>query len=328
MNGRRGNRGMALLLVLVVIALLTSMLTDLAFSTLVDMRLTETFRDSTRSYYLAKGGVNAGRMLLQSDTNNYDALNEFWSQGIINYPVADGYSVTIQIQDQDGKLAINSMVTGDNPQTVMIDRFYRFLLAMELEDKIPAADLTDPAELTAALIDWLDIGDAPYTEIRTDGLSLPTAGAEEFYYRSLSKPYGCKNGPLETLEELSLIKGFTPEIVKMISPHLTVNKTTKINVNTASAEVLMSLNLQISRDVAENIIEYRQTEPIKDFSQLEDVLAPQSYVVLKTLANLDQVSTTSRGYRIESSAQVNDGSRRLVAEIDKQGNKLLFFKVN
>ena len=47
---------MALLLVLVVVALLTSMLTDLAFSTLVDMRLTETFRDSTRAYYLAKGG--------------------------------------------------------------------------------------------------------------------------------------------------------------------------------------------------------------------------------------------------------------------------------
>ncbi len=47
MKGRRGNRGMALLLVLVIVALLTSLLTDLAFSTMVDMRLTETFRDST-----------------------------------------------------------------------------------------------------------------------------------------------------------------------------------------------------------------------------------------------------------------------------------------
>lgn len=322
MSRRRGNRGMALLLVLVVVALLTSLLADLAFSTLVDMRLTETFRDSTRAYYLAKGGVTAGRMLLQSDTNNYDALNEFWSKGITNYPVADGYSITIQIQDQDGKLAINSMVTGDNPQTVMIDRFYRFLLAMELGDE------ADPAELTAALIDWLDTGEASYTEIHTDGLSIPTAGAEELYYQSLPEPYGCKNGPLETLEELSLVKGFTPEIVKQISPHLAVNKMEAVNVNTASAEVLMSLNLEISREMANNIIDYRQTEPINDFRQLEDVLAPQFYIVLKTLANLGQLSTTSRGYRIESSAQVNDGSRRLVAEVDKQGNKLLFFKVN
>ena len=182
--------------------------------------------------------------------------------------------------------------------------------------------------MTAALIDWLDTGDDPYTEIHTDGLSIPTTGAEEIYYQSLSKPYGCKNGPLETLEELSLVKGFTPEIVKLISPHLAVNKTATVNVNTASAEVLMSLNLEITRDVADKIIDYRQTEPIKDFRQLEDVLAPDVYVVFKTLANLGQLEYNQPGYRIESSAQVNDGSRRLVAEVDKQGNKLLFFKVN
>ena len=56
MKQERKNRGMALLVVLVIIALLTSVLTELAFSTLVDLRLAETFRDSTRAYYLAKGG--------------------------------------------------------------------------------------------------------------------------------------------------------------------------------------------------------------------------------------------------------------------------------
>ena len=90
----------------------------------------------------------------------------------------------------------------------------------------------------------------------------------------------------------------------------------------------MSLDLLIDRDIAQKIIDYRETEPIRNITQLEDVLEPQSYAVLKTLANLKQLGTTSRGYRIESSALVNDGTRRLIAEIDKQGNKLLFFKVN
>jgi general secretion pathway protein K len=312
---------MALLLVLVVVALLTAMLTDLAFSTLVDMRLTETFRDSTRAYYLAKGGINAGRMILQVDDNNYDSLNEPWSKGVINYPVAAG-SVTVQIEDLDGRLAINGMVRDNNPQVIMIDRFYRFLVAMQLEDQ------ADPAELTAALIDWLDAGDQPYTAIHTDGLNIPVGGAEELYYRSLPQPYGSKNGPLETLQELTMVKGFTPEIVKRISPYLAVNETVQVNINTASAEVLMSLDLLIDRDIAQQIIDYRETEPIRNITQLEDVLEPQSYAVLKTLANLKQLGTTSRGYRIESSALVNDGTRRLTAEIDKQGNKLLFFKVN
>lgn len=321
MKQRQSNRGMALLIVLVVVALLTALLADLAFSTLVDMRLTETFRDSTRAYYLAKGGINAGRMILQADDNNYDALNEPWSIGVVNYPVADG-SVTIRIEDQDGKLAINGMVQGNNPQVVMIDRFYRFLVDMDLGDR------GNPAELTAALIDWLDQGDQPYTAIHTDGLNLPVGGAEDSYYQSLPQPYPCKNGPLETLEELTLIKGFTPEIVKLISPHLSVANTVQININTASAAVLMSLDLTIDRDVAQAIIDYREAEPIKDISQLEDVIPPQNYAVLKTLANLQQLGTTSRGYRIESTAMVNDGMRRLVANIDKQGNKLLFLKVN
>ena len=62
--------GMALLLVLVVIALLTSLLSEFAFSTLVDLRLTETFRDRTGAYYLARGGVEAGRIILRLETNN------------------------------------------------------------------------------------------------------------------------------------------------------------------------------------------------------------------------------------------------------------------
>ena len=312
---------MALLLVLVIVALLTSLLTELSFSTMVDMHLTETFRDSTRAYYLAKGGVNAGRMILQADNNNYDSLDETWSNGVINYPVGEG-SVTILIEDLDGKLDINGMVVGNNPQAIVTDRFYRLLVAIGLDK------LADPAELTAALIDWMDTGDDPYTEIHTDGQSLPVSGAEDIYYQSLSQPYRCKNGPLETLQELSLVKGFTPEIVKRVSPHLAVNGTLAININTASAEVLMSLDLQISRDTAEAIIDYRQTEPVKSVAQLETILAPEDYVVLKTLANIGQLGTKSHTYRVESYAMVNDGSRRLMAEIDKRNNKLLFFKVN
>jgi general secretion pathway protein K len=321
MISQRKNRGMALLLVLVIVALLTSLLTDLAFSTMVDMRLTETFRDTTRAYYLAKGGINAGRMILKADHNTYDSLNESWSIGVINYPVGDG-SVTVRIEDQDGKLAINSLVSGNNPQAIMVDRFYRLLVEMDVGRD------ADPAEMTAALIDWLDTGDDPYLAIHTDGQNLPVAGAEDIYYRSLSPAYHCKNGPIETLEELTLVKGFTPEIVKRISPYLAVDGSVAVNINTASAEVLKSLDLQISREAVDDIIDYRLSEPIKNIVQLEQVVSPEVYIVLKSLANQGQLGTTSKYYLIESSALVNDGSRRLVAEVNKTDNVLLFFKVN
>jgi general secretion pathway protein K len=321
MRTRKREKGMALLLVLVIVALLTSLLTDLAFSTLVDLRLTETFRDSTKAYYLAKGGVNAGRMILQRDINQYDSLDEPWSRGVANYPVGDG-SVSVFIADQDGRLAINSMVSLNNPQPVMVDRFYRLLLAIDFEEEV------DPAELTAALIDWLDLGDEPFTEIRTDDRNIPVAGAEEIYYRSLSPPYDCKNGPIETLEELTLVKGFTPEIVRQLAPHLTVNGLPRININTATTEVLMSLDQSIDWGVAERIIDYRQREPIAQITDLEDVITAEIYSVLKTLANIGQLGTTSDIYRIEATAVVNDGQRRLDAIVNKSENRLLFFKVN
>lgn len=312
---------MALLVVLVVIALLTTILMDLAFSTFVDLRLTETFRDSTRAYYLAKGGVNAGRMLLQDDRNRYDSLDEAWSRGVFNYPVGEG-TVTILIEDQEGKLAINALVLDNSPQTVMVDRFYRFFVAMGLDQQ------GESAELTAALIDWLDSGDEPYREILTDGARLPVSGGEETYYSTLAQPYPCKNGPLETLDELSLIKGFTPELLKRVRSHLTTAATVKVNINTASAEVLMSLDNQIDRETARTIIEYRTTSPISSIAQLEEVLPARSYSVVKSLANLQQLGTTSAIYRIDSRAIVNDGQRRLLADVDKQGNQLLFLKVN
>jgi general secretion pathway protein K len=323
MSRRKQEKGMALLLVLVVVALLTSLLTDLAFSTLVDLRLTETFRDGTKAYYLAKGGINAGRMILQSDKNDYDSGKEIWSKGVVNFPVGDGM-VSVQIEDQGGRLSVNDMVRGDNPQTVMIDRFYRFLLAMDLGGDV------DPAELTAALVDWLDENDQPYAEILTDGQNIPVAGAEEIYYRSQSPAYSCRNGAIETLQEMTLIKGFTPELVEKIRPHLTVHGTQAININTASAEVLMSLDPQIDRETAQRIIDFRDQKSITTIDQLETTLTTEIYSSLKAQALTEprQLVTTSENYRIESVAMVNDGQRKVEGFVNKSDNRLLFIKVN
>jgi general secretion pathway protein K len=321
MPRRDREQGMVLLLVLLVVVLLTTLLTEFAFSTLVDLRLTETFRDSTKAYYLAKGGINAGSMLLKEDHNRHDSFNEAWHQGVTGYPVGDG-SVSIRIEDLGGKLAVNSLVIGNDPQAVMVDRFYRFFSVMEL----PAP--ANPAELTAALIDWLDSGDDTYREIRVDDRKLPVNGAESAYYLGLSPAYRCKNAPLHTLEELVNIKGFTPEVIKRITPYLAVNGDTRININTAGVEVIMALSSAVDRGMTEKIVDYRAETPIDDLAQLEGTLPPEAFSALKSLGNLDLLGTTSLIYRIEAQASVNDGQRRIVAEVDKLTSRVLFLKVD
>lgn len=321
MRARKGERGMALLLVLLVVALLTTLLVEFAFSTLVDLRLTETFRDSTQAYYLAKGGVTAGSMLLKEDRNRYDSLDEMWSQGISNYPVGHGF-ISIRISDLGGKLAVNRLVEGNSPQAVMVDRFYRLFANLGLDRQ------TDPAELTAALIDWLDSGDDTYRELRVDDRIMPVAGAEAPYYRGVPRPYACKNGRLHTLDELALVKGFTPEVLRLVTPHLAVNGEEQLNINTASVAVLMALDPLIDQKLAEKIVAYRTTTPLTTLASLESILPADAYSALRTLENLGQLGVTSELYRIEVEALVNDGQRRMVAEVEKKSSKLLYLKVD
>ncbi|HEY2030754.1 MAG TPA: type II secretion system minor pseudopilin GspK [Myxococcales bacterium] len=60
----KGHRGVALILVLTTIAILTSVGVDFSYSSRVSLKLAENLRDETRAYYLARSGVNLARLLL------------------------------------------------------------------------------------------------------------------------------------------------------------------------------------------------------------------------------------------------------------------------
>lgn len=58
------------------------------------------------------------------------------------------------------------------------------------------------AELAASIIDWRD-----------EDSEISPGGAEDEYYLLLSQPYHCKNAPLETVDEILLVKGASEEIL-------------------------------------------------------------------------------------------------------------------
>lgn len=70
----------------------------------------------------------------------------------------------------------------------------------------PAASLEKLPRLTPALVaalrDFIDEDDVPRPE-----------GAEQDYYSGLPRPYTIRNGPLASLDELLLVRGFTPELL-------------------------------------------------------------------------------------------------------------------
>jgi len=310
-------KGMVLVVVLTLVTLLTSMLAEFAFSTLVDMRLAETYRDTTRAWYLAKGGVRAGRMLLTEDKNSYDASSEMWAQGITQYPVGDIGSVDIQIEDLGGKLNLNALVLkNDNPNVAQIYRFER------LFDEILPAEAPASEELIDLLIDWIDRDNNP----RSDG-------AEDDDYLSMDPPHHCKNGRISSLDELIQIPGFTSELIALLAKHVTAHgnidpsvsnaDSEKINVNTATAEVLMALDELIDNAAAEAIISSRSDAVFKTEQDLQN---------LNNLPGLENLLRTpftvySDTYRIRCQGWVNEGTRSMTAVVNKRTNKQLYQKV-
>lgn len=298
-------RGAVLLLVLVVVALLSALLTDWAFSTLVDMRLTETFRDSNRAYYLARGGVEVGRELLSMDNNQYDAPTEMWGMGVPSYPVSDEATVSISIVDEDGRFNLNQIVdpTRYNTNSVPRKRFKDLLKNFDISDS-EADDLCD------ALIDWIDLGH--------NGI------AENPWYQGQTPPMACKNGDLDTVDELLLVKGFTPEIVEKLTPHVTVAAVTHLNVNTASRELLLAWHAGLTPSGIDQLLTARQSKPFKSLTEVQAAIDAANY---GNLVQQGDITVISRFYRITSVAQVNDGVRTVEALIEKAGNRQLWRRV-
>jgi len=297
-------RGMALLLVLAITALLAALLSELSFSTLVDLRLAETYRDTTRSYYIAKGGIQVGQMILADDDNAYDGYDELWARGISNYPVGDNGWVTIEVTPLDGRINLNDLVSSSgNIDAVVKDRCLRLFDILEI---------TQPHSHVDALIDWLDPDDDPQP-----------AGAEAGYYALQDPATYCKNGPMDTLEELQLIAGFTAEEIKKLRPHVSLYGDNKIHLNSASAEVLYALAEEMTMDTAEAIVQQRKDRPLESVEELKELSNWETFY----WAINGYVQVKANYYRIDTRASVNDGERRARATVEKDNNRIVYFEI-
>lgn len=243
-------RGMALLLVLAMVALLTALIVSFSADESLDLELAYNFRDSVQAQYIARGGVEAAISVLAEDNPSHDSLDEQWGQfGQYALSAAghlEGGSIEASITDESGKIDLNALAKNDSYREQRIEQFVRLFALLHI-------DATDDEvrEIAYAVIDWVDADND--TEL----------GAEDDYYMSLDPPYHCKNAPMDSPEEILLVKGMKKEYFfgspnyEGIQKYVTVGTNGKINVNTASEIVLMSLSDSATQSVAAGIEDCR-----------------------------------------------------------------------
>lgn len=187
----------------------------------------------------------------EKGTDKKDKTGIAWMPSIRPYSLKIGdRTCKIFISDEGAKININKMT---NETRV---GFIKFLKAFKLEE-LTAEIITD------SILDWLDEDELHHVN-----------GAEKQYYDTLPEPYEPKNGPFENIEELSLVRGITPEIFELLREHLTIYGSGKINVNFASKEVLQYVPM-ITQEIAEAIIKSRlKHKRIRNAKDLREIFRP------------------------------------------------------
>jgi general secretion pathway protein K len=314
MNKLSNQNGMALLLVLIIVALLSALVIEFSFSTLVDLRTTETFRDRTKALYLARGGIEVARTILQEDKNDFDHVSEFWGSPLTNIPAGDG-DVSITISDMTGRLNINFVADNrGNP----LPGYHRFVALCEdilLLDRLQAQELAD------SLVYWFN---ADKTRTTPD----------DTYYANLHPPYKRRGAKLTIVDELKLVKGFDSQRFEKLKPYIRVDGDEQINLNTASAAVLYAWQFSAAEDNIEVIFDQKDIVALVDYrrqavyTKLSDLSLAEGIGERWSSAWLsNSVGVKGSIYQVFSQGRVNQGTRYAKAIIDKQGNKLLSLKV-
>ena len=260
---RSDERGIALLLTLLVLTLLVALILEFDAEARREYRDAAAFRDNFKATVLARASVQAARGVLQQDFlkkqktgQTFDAPTDLWAFPITNYAIGDGL-LNAQIEDERGKLNLNNLAANEEAiaRKPKVDRVKRLFELVQVNP-----DLVD------AIVEWVDPDEKP-----------EPAGAESLYYQSLRPSYRAANAPLQTLLELRLIKGMTPDIIAKLSKVVTVypqEDTSKVNVNTANPLVLQALDPRITPSMAAAIIQARPFKTIGDLdrvSSFEDI---------------------------------------------------------
>ena len=254
-----GERGMALLLTLLVTVILAVVVLEFNYLIRVYATLSGNLVADLQAQTAAQSTIERAKALLINDLSAdrdkgilTDTLDEDWATEI-TYQTSSS-AAKANISDEMSKLNLNSLVKGSTSEMDIESTNHE--MVDSVKHLFELLDL-DPG-MVDSIVDWIDENDQeePF-------------GAEESYYQSLSPPLHCKNEPLDSVEELLLIKGFDPEILygdeenPGLADYVTVfgDPNGKVNINTADEKVLTAVVK--SESESSMIVDLREDRPFE-----------------------------------------------------------------
>ena len=214
-------RGVALMLVLWLIIVLGAIAVGVAALTRSEAGIVDNVRTRVAARYAAESGIVAAtwrlKQLLRAAVTPRDQALVFRRLDRVLTDVqqealgATHFQVTVA--DLNARIDLNA---ADEP--TLLAFFRQFVNARAAES------------LVNALEDWRDADDDTRSQ-----------GAEAADYARAGSPFRPPNRPLQRLDELTRIRGFSDSLADRIAPLVTVEGDGRVNLNTAPVAVLASL---------------------------------------------------------------------------------------
>src|SRR5215467_84667 len=294
--GRRGTgeRGFALLLVLLMLALVAVVGAEFSYSMRLEASAVRAYKNGIIGSHLAETAIQQAIREIVADAPHVVEAKD----GLLTFYTADRHALprlprakaelaegqySYRITDEEARLNIN---------TSQPDRVDRLLVTLGLEKEVRDT-------IVDSIQDWRD----PDENHRANGAE------SEDYYLKLPIPYRARNANLESITELQQIKGITPEIYKgtkdrlALSSLVTVRSAGTVNMNTAGSAVLTALGLS--------------TAEITEIEQGRHDNGPFANVPGKFGGR--NLSVVTRTFRVEAEGIVDDRvAARLTAIVQKR----------
>jgi general secretion pathway protein K len=287
----RRQRGVALIIALVLVALATILATKLTFDGFIERRRTIGVLAAEQALHFGFGAEALAADVLAQDLQNsgqQTTLAAPWAQPTQPLPITpqddpEGEPIGTlqgQLEDMQGRFNLNNLarvIQGSgtaggaaagaaalavvqDPQP--LEQFQRLLVAVGVEPK-----------WAAIARDWIDADDIPGSP----------DGAEDQIYTSQTPPYRTGNWPMTSPSELMNMPGFGADRYRKIAPYVTALPlaTATINICTAPSVVLESLADNLNGEYSPEVLANgRKTGCFPDLNAFRNVVGPKALAAI------------------------------------------------
>jgi general secretion pathway protein K len=220
---RRAQRGIALLVAILLVALGTILAAAIGYESAMTFRRGAATYAFDQSVLIAQGAealAAYGLRQIRASNPTQTYPGQGWDKPFGPLEVVPGVMLEASLEDLQGRLNVNNLVRQDNgmPNVEYVNAFTQLLEMLGLETK-----------WAGYLVDWID----------ADLLPQNPDGAEDTVYMGQVPPYRTPNRYITSISELLALPGFGRDRYLLLAPYITALPAgTKINVCTAKDKVL------------------------------------------------------------------------------------------